>query len=589
MICSQCGSNNPDNAAFCVGCGAQFEKAASSPPITPIGEVPVSVETQSPASEYIPTGQEMPPFAGFPINPEDQTIHDFAQAGKSIPQSYPPPAYPTVDHYQAAEMFGASQPADSDQSLSSIDTHQTWQTDESPYGQPVAPLTPPPEVRDPWYRVLPKPIPLWAFIGSIVVVVLLFVVLQLTGSDWAAGATRVGIVAGILALVILLITVVRVLLGMAAKSNPTRLIQLISAGLVILLLSLLCLVGLTQQSAIHSLQAHSWEGQQQWQSSINEYQLAGEGAPTSENITRVYNEWGEQINAQHRYENALAKFNIVLTNYGSASTGVARAQSDTVKAYLAWGQQASQEHDYTAATIHYDTLLHLSYCTATCQSQANTLDATAYYNLAESQLVAKNYSNAVSNFHIVVSRFASSPEAHNLHGDYAKALFGQGKQQLNTALCSSAIPTYQQLSTQFGDTPEGQQATSALKAPQPVKGRFIGSVPNDPSLTPLAALMHGLHQNLPDSQFFQLLSTSPTAQIQKNGSFNFKPLPQGTYDLAWGTNRNDGAQSFVSYFQNDGSAAYVATVGPLCPFDFGDINRNIPVPSIGFAANTRIV
>ena len=41
--------------------------------------------------------------------------------------------------------------------------------------------------------------PLWAFIGSIVVVVLLLVVLQLTGSDWAAGATRVGIVAGILA------------------------------------------------------------------------------------------------------------------------------------------------------------------------------------------------------------------------------------------------------------------------------------------------------------------------------------------------------------------------------------------------------
>ena len=118
---------------------------------------------------------------------------------------------------------------------------------------------------------------------------------RLTGSDWAAGAKQVGIVAGILALVILLITVVRMLLGMAAKSNPTRLIQLISAGLVILLLSLLCLVGLTQQSAIHSLQAHSWEGQQQWQSSINEYQLAGEGAPTSENIARVYNLWGEQI------------------------------------------------------------------------------------------------------------------------------------------------------------------------------------------------------------------------------------------------------------------------------------------------------
>jgi outer membrane protein assembly factor BamD (BamD/ComL family) len=365
---------------------------------------------------------------------------------------------------------------------------------------------------------------------------------------------------------------------MAAKSNPTRLIQLISAGLVILLLSLLCLVGLTQQSAIHSLQAHSWEGQQQWQSAINQYQLAGEGAPSSENIARVYNLWGEQFTSQQHYVDALAKYNIVLAHYGSASIGVAHAQSDTIKAYLAWGQQASQQHDYTSAANHYDTLLNLSYCTATCQSQANALDATAYYNLAESQLVAKNYSDASNNFHTVVSRFASSPEAHKLHGDYAKALFGQGKQQLNTALCSSAIPTYQQLSTQFGDTPEGQQATSALRANQPIKGHFITSVPNDPSLTPLAALMHGLHQNLPDSQFFQLLSTAPTAQIQNNGSFNFKPLPQGTYDLAWGTNRSDGAQSYVSYFQNDGSAAYVATVGPLCPYDFGDINRTIPTP-----------
>jgi len=223
------------------------------------------------------------------------------------------------------------------------------------------------------------------------------VVLLLTGSDWAAGAAHVGIVAGILALVITLVTGVRILLGMAAKSNPKRVIQLVSAGLSILLLLLLCLVGLTQQSTIHSLQAHNWEGQQQWQSSINEYQMAGEGTPTSENIARVYNEWGEQFNAQQYYQDAIARFNIVMNNYGSASTGVARARSDTVKAYLAWGQQASQQHDYAAATSHYDALLQLTYCTATCQSQGTALDATAYYNLAESQFAAKHYADAVNN------------------------------------------------------------------------------------------------------------------------------------------------------------------------------------------------
>jgi outer membrane protein assembly factor BamD (BamD/ComL family) len=242
-------------------------------------------------------------------------------------------------------------------------------------------------------------------------------------------------------------------------------------------------------------------------------QLAGEGAPTSENITRVYNEWGEQINAQHRYENALAKFNIVLTNYGSTSTGIARAQSDTVKAYLAWGQQASLQQDYRAATNHYDALLQLTYCTATCQSQASALDATAYYNLAESQLAAKNYGDAVNYFQIMVTHFPSSPEAQKVHRDYAKALFGHGQQQLKSATCSDAVSSYQQLSTQFRDTPEGQQATRALKAPQ----------------------------------------------------------PQGSYELAWGTNINATGAGVLSW----DTARYIANVGPLCTYNFGNIAENV--------------
>jgi tetratricopeptide (TPR) repeat protein len=448
--------------------------------------------------------------------------------------------------------------------------------DQPPYVAPQAPFTPPPLGRQTWYKALPKPIPIWALIGCTVIVVLALVVAQLTGSDWADGAKRVGIVAGILAVVVLLVTVVRMLLRMDAKSKSTRLIQLISAGLAILLLALLCLIGLTQQSAIHGLQAHAWEGQQQWQASINEYQLSGEGAPTSEDIAGVYGSWGEQLSMQQHYADALAKFNLVLNSYGSASAGVTRAQSDTITAYIAWGKQASQQHDYAAATGHFDTLLQLPYCAAACQSQAKALDATAYYNLAESQLAAQHYLDAVNNFQIVVSRFASSPEAQKLHPDYAKALLGHGKQQL-ASVCASAIPTYQQLSQQFGDTPEGRQAMSALKANQPVKGRFIGSIPNDPGLTLVAALMHGLYHNLPDSQFFQMLNGALTTQIQRNGSFTFNPLPQGTYDLVWGSTRSNGSKNFQFAYKSDGSAYYVANVGPLCPYDFGTLNENIPV------------
>jgi tetratricopeptide (TPR) repeat protein len=365
-------------------------------------------------------------------------------------------------------------------------------------------------------------------------------------------------------------------MGKASKSNPARLIQLISSVLVILLLSLLCLIGLTQQPAIHNVQAHALEARQQWQPAIDQYQSSGEGAPTSEDIARVYNLWGEQYTSQQQYSESLAKYNVVLIYYGSATTGVARARSDSIAAYLAWGQQASQQHNYAGAVSHYDDLLRLSYCAAACQSQASALDATAYYNLAESQLAAKNYTTAINAFHTLVSRFANSQEARNAHRDYAKSLLGEGQQQMKGAVCTSAVPTYRQLSSQFGDTPEGQQAASALQANQPVKGHFITTVPNVSYLTPVATLIQGLNNNMSNGQFFQLLSTAPTTTIQSNGDFLFSPLPQGTYGLAWGTIQSDGSRHFQFAYNADGSAAYVAKVGPLCPYDFGNLDETIP-------------
>jgi hypothetical protein len=525
----------------------RFEQGASPPPVDGVNQpgAPSSYSPPAPGPATL-----LPPPASSPRDASED----------ATPYSYPPQPPPA----------SAEQP-----SLTDATYPTATQPNLAPNGVSESPTGTHPVMRKPWYTALPKPLPRWAFIGSIVAVILVFAVLLLMGSDWAAGAVPVGIVAGSLALVVLLVTGVRMLLGMVAKTNPKRVTQLISAGLSILLLSLLCLVGLTQQSAIHSVQAHAWEWQQQWQSSINEYQLAGESVPTSENIARVYNEWGEQFSAQQHYQNAIAKFTIVINKYASASTGVARAQSDTLRSYLAWGQQASQQHDYAGATSHYDALLQLTYCTASCQSQGNALDATAYYNLAESQLAVKHYADAVNNFQNLVSRFASSPETHQIHADYAKALQGHGREQLATS-CTSAVPTYQQLSTRFGDTPEGQQATRALKAPQPVKGRFTSVVPHDPGLRPVAALMQAIYNNMPASLFFQILSGSPRVTIQSNGTFSFSPQKQGTYILTWGTDRSDGTQSYVTAFNNDGSPIYVAKVGPLCPFDFGTINEDIP-------------
>src|SRR5260370_8840897 len=105
MYCIQCGSHNPDNTAFCEICGEQLEKGTSPPPVMPLGEVPVSVDTQSPAGEDIPTGQEMPPLVSFPISQEYPTIHYVAQPGYGMRQTYTPSPLTPFDQDQPADIY----------------------------------------------------------------------------------------------------------------------------------------------------------------------------------------------------------------------------------------------------------------------------------------------------------------------------------------------------------------------------------------------------------------------------------------------------------------------------------------------------
>ncbi len=591
MFCNQCGAENPVHAEFCSSCGKRLEKERRA----------------SPLGTAIPPGQQLPerhkdngevsrPVVGLQGSPAPEQSFRREAALPTVSSSSPldsassPVEQPTFKNQQMApnaefpshevassEYFGSRFPPDQQSLLS----NQTSPQEPSPPApEPIQvpsegeqPVAPPP----PWdlrFKVLAQPLPRWVWLVGTTVIVLVLVVLQLTGTDWAAGARQVAAGAVIIAFLIALAAGVRALVG-------RRLVkEFISIAIIVVMLLILCLVGFTQQSSIHIWQGGVLEGQQQWQNAITEYQFAGEGAPTCESIARVYNKWGEQLSSTQHYADAMAKFDIILNSCSSAtSSEVSRAQLGKVKAYFGWGKQAMQQHGYVTATSYYDALLNLPYCTTDCQAQANALDATAYYNLAESNLAAQRYAEAINVFQTILTRFPGSSEAQKLHEGYAKALWGQGQQQLTNS-CSSAIPTYQELSTNFGDTPEGQQATGALKAPQPVSGRFTTSVlimQNGMDLTPQAALLQNLDPNMPDDQFFNLLDQSPTVTIQKDGSFLFKPLPQGTYDLVWGTVRSDGTATFT-YTYRGKSLVYVATVGPLCAYSFGDINKSIPVP-----------
>ncbi|MGH2508212.1 MAG: hypothetical protein ACRDHZ_12525, partial [Ktedonobacteraceae bacterium] len=418
-----------------------------------------------------------------------------------------------------------------------------------------------------------QPMSLWAFLGSTAVGALLLIALVFFNPDWATGALMAGIVALIAAVLLLIATGVRVALGLLAETNPHRRAQVISVTLLALLLFLASGIGITQQAGLHAAQARYLEGQHNWQTAINEYQAAGEAAPVSANLARVYNEWGEDLSQKQHYAEAIANFTLVLQDYSKVTSQLTRVRNDMLATYLAWGGSDVQHHDYVDATAHYDALLSFNYCAASCQNVAQPKDASAYAHLAEQQLSTQHFVLAVNAFTVLTTHFPNSPEAKlaQTHTDYAQALWGLGQQQLST-ICTNAVKTYQQLAQQFADTTPGQQAATALQQPVTVKGHFTTSLPQGSIYTPTVALVQGLFVGIQQFQFPPLLRKAPLIHIQSDGTFIFTSVPQGTYELVWS---NDGTLHF--YYANSGKAVlYTVQLGPLCTYDYGAINETIP-------------
>lgn len=418
---------------------------------------------------------------------------------------------------------------------------------------------------------LARPLPLWARVGGPSVGALLLLGLIFLNPDWATGAMIASVVAIILAILLGIGAGVRVALGMLKETNPRRRAQVISMALLVILLLLFSGLGLSQQNGLHLAQGRYLEGQQNWSMAISEYQAGGERSGASLDVARTYNEWGEARIRQQQFEGAVASFSAVIKNYQSVTAEFTRAKTEIVTAYLGWGDQASQRQDYAGATAHYNDLLSLVFCNGnSCMEQANARDASAYYHLAEQQLARQRYAQAVDAYRTLKVRFPKAPEVGQMHAHYAQALWGESQQQLNSS-CSEALGNYRLLAALFADTNEGQQAASALRKPVPVKGRFTQSIPGVP-YHPSAYLVQGLMAGMQQSQFPPLLAHAPVATIQSDGSFTFAFVPQGTYELVWSS---DNALHYY-YAYNGKHVLYTAQVGPLCTFNYGDINQAIP-------------
>jgi hypothetical protein len=538
----------------------------------PVPQSPMDI-ADYPTNARIPVPEIAPglPVADLPV--VEQQLDNFISPPASQPLDHAFLGFPTYHQPQSA-----SQPLDNafpdsgsyDQTplaAQTLGNVYPGQANATGFGNSAGPSG---ALLDPEANKIIKPLPLWSSLAGSLVGALLLIALVFFNSDWATGAMIAGVIAIVIAVLLLIAAGVRAALGMLAQSNPHRRTQVGSTVLLVLLLFLFSGIGLTQQTGLHAMQARYLEAQQSWQQAINEYQAAGEVAPASLNLARVYNEWGEALSDQQQYASAVTKFSTILNDYNQVPTQVSLARTNMLATYQAWGNSSAQKQDYLDATSHYDTLLGLNYCAASCQARIQPFDATAYYNFAEQQLAAQQFVPAVNAFGVLATRFSSAPEVKKIHADYAKALWGLGQQQLNTT-CTNAVKTYQQLARQFDDTSQGKQAATALEQPVTVKGHFTTQIPVAPN-NPTVVLVQGLTVGILPYQFQLLLEGAPSATINSDGTFTLSAVPQGAYELVWS---GDGKLHFY-YDHNGTQVLYSANLGPLCTYSYGDISETIP-------------
>src|SRR5216110_1280294 len=144
----------------------------------------------------------------------------------------------------------------------------TWQNPPpgmwSGYQQPVSTRPPKPLSR------LARPLPLWALLGGIVLIIGLLVALHLTGSDWGQGAANASRAAVYIGIILVVVLILRSLnwqnsSGMASSLNPTRVRQYIVSLLCIIVIFVYSGVSQALVPTLHIAQGRSQEGQRQWQ------------------------------------------------------------------------------------------------------------------------------------------------------------------------------------------------------------------------------------------------------------------------------------------------------------------------------------
>lgn len=386
----------------------------------------------------------------------------------------------------------------------------------------IPPPTPPRE-RGPWHPLswlkgpLPTLLVVLIGVGSVVALVIGAVAgIGGHGGDWAAGAVAAGIVALALAALYLVATGVRVGFGRRARAT------LLLGGSGIVVLAALGGVGLTALPApLHRAQAQAFERAHRWPDAISQYQRAGERAPGSHDLARVYDEWGDDLEAHQLYVEASQRYETVIQTYPGATAEAQRARDS---------------------------------------------DARVLYEIGASLVKAESYQEALRYLDEVASLYPTSSYAAKAHATSATALYAIGQQARTVGNCSGALPTYQTLVQQYGDTPEGAKAKQEMAAPVRVSGQISGAPAIATGTIGLSrrvtgAIAQGESSNFDQSNLSRDYHVAPDA----SGHYSFPAVAQGKYNLSLAY--PDGRLNY--WYTLQPYDPYTIIVGPLCSVDAG--------------------
>ncbi len=380
----------------------------------------------------------------------------------------------------------------------------------------------------------------------------LLVGLAATRGEWASGALG----AGVAALAAGGFYLIGLIAGAGAGQRARR-AALPSLAVAVVLVGLGG-VGLGLVNPLHLAQARALEASHDWAGAVREYQLAGQRAPASHDLARVYDEWGEDLADHGRYAGALANYLTVLTTYPAATGEDRRAVADLTQTYTIWLDGASGDLPYDAILQGLSSDLQASWCDASCQTSLADLQAQARLQYGAVLAGEQRYTLAIAQFNLVVSQLPGSPYAARAHAAAATAYYGLGQSQLTVGICANAVTTFQTLASKYGDTPEGGKARAALAAPVDVTGSLKGYPANQVPTMYLSKHVLG-------DRYYYIFSKDYSAPLDASGRFTFHQVQQGQYYLS--AILADGSGTYWRD-KNTGNL-YSVVVGPLCTVQMG--------------------